>query len=144
MSWFPEPEGIGVLASTHAGQLHLALQPAIWYMSLDTGMPPFDHVRVRQALNFAVDRRKVQRLMAGRPVRPATPCLPTSPRVWLTARTRAIRRSMVAPDLEKPRILVEESGHGGNEGDRLASPDWFRRSTATSATSSRILATVPS
>ena len=59
------PELLDMLASSHAGQVRFAPKDGTYFMSLNTTTPPFDDVRVRRALNFAVDRRLLARVFAG-------------------------------------------------------------------------------
>jgi peptide/nickel transport system substrate-binding protein len=61
----PPSDRIAELASSHAGQLHLSPRANTTYMSLNTQAPPFDDVRVRRALNFAVDRAEVETISGG-------------------------------------------------------------------------------
>ncbi len=53
---------------------HQALN-AIMYLSMNTEMPPFDQVEVRQAVNHAVDRERIVKLISGRGI-PARGVLP--------------------------------------------------------------------
>ena len=53
------------LLTRHPGRLHSDAAPWTDYMFLNTRVPPFDDVRVRQALNYAVDREKVVEFMGG-------------------------------------------------------------------------------
>jgi peptide/nickel transport system substrate-binding protein len=50
----------------HRAQLHIFPQTETDFMTLNTRVAPFDDVRVRQALNLAVDRSAVARLYGGR------------------------------------------------------------------------------
>ena len=117
----PPPDRIAGLASSHAGQLHLTPRPNTTFMSLNTQAPPFDDVRVRRALNLAVDRDVVEsspvatsaprvrsclRTSPGTPLLPvhaATPARrgrrPTSPKPsgWSTGRARRGRRWRYGP-----------------------------------------------
>ena len=54
------------LTTSHAGQVYLSPQSGIFYMGLNRQTPPFDDVRVRRALNFAVDRGTIAALFEGR------------------------------------------------------------------------------
>src|SRR5262249_41931845 len=53
--------GIHELETQYPTQLHVDTVSATIYMFLNTREPPFDDVRVRQALNYAVDRDKWRR-----------------------------------------------------------------------------------
>jgi len=126
MYWLPEPGVVPDLASAHAGQLHLTPQPAIFYMSPDLRVPPFDDVRVRQALNLAVDRAKVQRLIGlGTP--PTCQILPSNfpGYVPYCPYTLAPGDAWTAPDLDTARSLVAESGTEGMKVTVWAAPNFF-------------------
>jgi peptide/nickel transport system substrate-binding protein len=53
------------LQTRYASQLHLNPMPATYFIILNTTLPPFDDVRVRRALNYAVDRAAVARAQGG-------------------------------------------------------------------------------
>jgi YVTN family beta-propeller protein len=131
MYWLPEPESFAELASSHAGQLHLAPQPAIFFMSLDNRAPPFDDVRVRRALNLAVDRRKVQRLI-GFQTRPTCQILPPNfpGHVAYCPYTRDPGEVWTAPDLDTARSLVVQSGTAGMRVTVWAAPNYFPKVAA--------------
>ena len=38
---------------------------AVWYAPLNVNLPPFDDVRVRKALNYAIDRDELVGLFGG-------------------------------------------------------------------------------
>jgi len=56
---------LGELGARYAGQLHLTPSLAMWYLPMNVNLPPFDDVRVRRALNLAVDRAAAVRLFGG-------------------------------------------------------------------------------
>ena len=61
--FFPPPhDRLAELEASHAGQLHITPRPGNYYMALGTATPPFDDLRVRRALNLAVDRAAIGRL----------------------------------------------------------------------------------
>ncbi|GAC1345516.1 MAG: ABC transporter substrate-binding protein [Acetobacteraceae bacterium] len=62
----PPADRLGELGARYAGQVHLNPAFAIWFVPLNTHLPPFDDVRVRQAFNLAVDRAAVVKLFGGR------------------------------------------------------------------------------
>ena len=53
------------LSTSHPGQLAQAALPVTFYMGINLDAAPFDDVRVRRAVNFAVDRAHVQELLGG-------------------------------------------------------------------------------
>ena len=86
---------------------------------MNTRLAPFDNVKARQAVNFAIDRKALVNLFGG-PVLAAAglpgpaarlprACRPIAP----TPRIPATKWS--APDMEKAKQLVEESGTKGQK-----------------------------
>ncbi len=126
MYWLPEPGSVADLASAHAGQLHLTPQPAIFYMSPNARLPPFDDERVRRALNLAVDRAKVQRLLGlGTP--PTCQILPSNFPGYAPycPYTLAPGDAWTAPDVDAAMSLVAESGTEGMNVTVWSAPFFF-------------------
>ena len=93
--------------------------PGLDHLILNTRAAPFDDVRVRRALNFAVDRRAIARFFGG--TDSATPICQVlasrSPDMSPTAPIRAMPRPPVAgpdPDLARARRLVAASRTQGS------------------------------
>jgi peptide/nickel transport system substrate-binding protein len=64
---------------SYAAQLHLYALPGTIFLVLDSSRPPFDDVRVRRAVNYALDRNKADQLLpAGELRRPTCQVLPPS------------------------------------------------------------------
>ena len=53
------------LQRKYASRLHSFSIPTTDFFQFNTTLPPFDDVRVRRALNFALDRGKIERLYGG-------------------------------------------------------------------------------
>jgi YVTN family beta-propeller protein len=107
------------LAARYPRQVHFIPQRATAFVFLNTRRPPFDDARVRRAVNYAVDRRKMANLHGGPAVaqvtcqtvpptvpgfRPYCPYTidPDSSGVWK------------APNFAKARALVAASGTKGH------------------------------
>jgi peptide/nickel transport system substrate-binding protein len=61
----PTPREHDAILLRVPGQLHVAPLPGLNQLILDTRAAPFDDVRVRRALNFAVDRRVIAGFFGG-------------------------------------------------------------------------------
>jgi YVTN family beta-propeller protein len=59
------PDAVAELSTTHPSQLVRASLPVTFYMGINLDAEPFDDVRVRRAVNFAVDRAHAQELLGG-------------------------------------------------------------------------------
>jgi YVTN family beta-propeller protein len=126
---FP-PERLGAVAVRSPGQLHSYPEPGLNYMFLNVLSPPFDDVRVRRALNYATDRVHIAELEGGSDLATATcQILPSGfpghrPYCPYTAQPGP-GRPWSAPDMERARALVAESGTTG-ERVVVAVPDFQR------------------
>ena len=95
------------LERRNPGQLHVNPVAATSYYILNVHEPPFDDVRVRRALNLALDRRALVRLSGG--AEAATPTCQILP-----PQLPGFRRYCPYPrDLAKARALVAASGTRG-------------------------------
>lgn len=91
--------------------------PSVSHFLLNTTVPPFDDVRVRRALNYAVDRRAIVRI-AGGDVAAAATCqlLPANvpgSKPYCPYSSDPARGSEAGPDLARARALVAASGTKG-------------------------------
>ena len=114
-------ERLAALAAQAPGRVHSDPVPTTEWMSLNVTLPPFDDLRVRQALNLATDRAALVRIAGGADVAaPACQVLPPAfpgyrPYCPYSANP-APGRGWTAPDLERARSLVAVSG---TRGDRV-------------------------
>ena len=102
----------------YPSQVHVNPTPTVEFVPLNTRRRPFDDVRVRRALNFAIDRAKIAKWYGGPLV--ATPlCQPLAPGLLGYRRycpyTRDPRSDgrWTAPDLDRAKRLVAASGTRG-------------------------------
>jgi YVTN family beta-propeller protein len=115
---FVPSELLDEVSTQHASQLHVDPIPGTYFYLLDTRRRPFDDVRVRRALNYAVDREAVSKVSVGDGVaEPTCQVLPPNfpgyrPYCPYTASPSASGR-WVAPDFDRARQLVAASGTKG-------------------------------
>jgi peptide/nickel transport system substrate-binding protein len=106
------------LRTRYGARLHTDPHPGLWYAFMNVRTPPFDDVRVRRALNFAVDRGHVAELLGTRETQvPTCQLLPPgiqgyTPSCPFTANPNPAG-TWNGPDLAHARRLVAASGTRG-------------------------------
>jgi YVTN family beta-propeller protein len=130
------------LERRHPAQLRVNPVLGTEFLQIDTQMPPFDDIRVRRALNYAIDRERVARLYGGASLAQPTcqivpPGLPGYRRYC--SYTLAPRRDgrWSRADAARARQLVAASG---TSGARVSV--WARRDEAFHASVMRYVAEV--
>jgi peptide/nickel transport system substrate-binding protein len=103
-------------------QLHSSPQFAVDFAHINTHRAPFNDVRVRQALDYAIDRGKIVQLYGGPSFatptcQPVTPGLPGYRRYCPYTLHPRPDGAWSAPDLARARRLVHESGTLGQRVD---------------------------
>jgi peptide/nickel transport system substrate-binding protein len=61
----PPTDRLPELGAHYANQIHIEPLEATWFVALNTRVPPFNQVGVRQAINYAVDRSAVVKAYGG-------------------------------------------------------------------------------
>jgi len=112
------PAKLRSLRLRYPSQVQVNPTPTIEFIHLNTHVPPFDDVRVRQALNFAVDRAKIVRWYGGSLVaaplcQELAPGLPGYRRYCPYTRDPRTDGRWSGPDLARARRLVAASGTRG-------------------------------
>jgi peptide/nickel transport system substrate-binding protein len=102
---------VGGIRSQFTRQYHEYLMQGLYHFFLNTSEPPFDDLRVRRAVNYAVDRNRVLELYPD-PARIACQVIPPNfpghrPYCPYTINPDG---AWTAPDLAMARKLVKESG----------------------------------
>ena len=105
---------------THRAQVHVRPQAQTFFVDFAETRPPFDDVRVRRAVNYALDRARVVDLVGGTDVaRPTCQVLPPNfpgykPYCPYTADPSSAG-GWTRPDPAKARGLIRASGTAGTE-----------------------------
>ncbi|HEX7310060.1 MAG TPA: ABC transporter substrate-binding protein [Gaiellaceae bacterium] len=115
----PPSDRLREIETRFPSQAHPFVEPTIFYLFLNTRIPPFNDRRVRRALNYAVDRAELVRFWGGPQLaRPTCQVLPPGiagyrPYCPYTAAASAAG-NWKAPDLGRARDLIEAAGgaHG--------------------------------
>jgi len=103
------------IATRFPSQAHRFVEPTVFYLFLNTRIPPFDDVRARRAVNLAADRAELVRLWGGPELaRPTCQVLPPgiagyTPYCPYTSGASAAG-SWKAPDLARARRLIAAAG----------------------------------
>lgn len=110
-------------------------RPAVDFFLLNTTTPPFDDLRVRQALNYAVDRRTLATLAGGRNRVEGT-CQMLPPnfpgyRRYCPYSLAPEEGPYAGADLPRARALVAASGKAGTAVAITGYSDWGPRSITT-------------
>jgi peptide/nickel transport system substrate-binding protein len=106
------------LGTSYKDQVHINPLTAWWYAALNVNLPPFDNIKARQAFNYAVDRTALVNLFGG-PVLAAPACQVLPPGFPgyqpFCLYTKDPGEKWSAPDMDKAKQLVAESGTAGQE-----------------------------
>jgi YVTN family beta-propeller protein len=106
------------LRTQYASQLRSSYTPATQFLFMNTRVRPFDDIRVRRALNYAVDRRAVVRVVGGPDLAQPTcqvlpPSFPGYRRYCPYTLHPGADGTWHRPDLAKARRLITASGTRG-------------------------------
>jgi peptide/nickel transport system substrate-binding protein len=112
------PAGVRALATRDAGHLYTDASPETDFMFLNVRTPPFDDVRVRRALNYAVDRGALARLAGGPGLaQPTCQLVPPGFAGYVPSCRYTLAPgpagAWTAPDTDAARRLIRESGTRG-------------------------------
>jgi peptide/nickel transport system substrate-binding protein len=123
----PSPGQLAQIELHQPAQLHISPQPELDFLFMNTRAAPFNDPRVRQALNYAVDRAAIVNLIGGPAA--ATPICQTIPatipgHVAYCPYTDhpTSRGTWTSPDLRKARALIAASETKGQSISVLTGP----------------------
>jgi peptide/nickel transport system substrate-binding protein len=122
---------LGELGSKSMDQLHISPLSAWWYAPLNNRLAPFDNEKARQAVAYAVDRNTLVKLFGGKVL--ASPVCQVLPPDFpghedYCPFTKNPGAKWSAPDLDKAKQLVEESGTKGQKVTIIAEDTAISRS----------------
>jgi peptide/nickel transport system substrate-binding protein len=106
MSYYQVPGNrLRTIAQKHRSRLRTFTPPNLMYFFMNTRVPPFTSLKVRQAVNYAISRRRLKRLAGGL----AHTTENILPRGYPSFRAHSLYRH----NLRKAIRLVRESGYRG-------------------------------
>jgi YVTN family beta-propeller protein len=125
-------ETIETLVTRYAGRVHPYPELLTFWLTLNTSMPPFDDIRARRAVNYALDRSEFVDLLGGAQRARATcqflpPNIPGYEPYCPYTLDPNPAGQWSAPDMDRARTLIEASGTTGDPvvfrvGPRLPGP----------------------
>jgi peptide/nickel transport system substrate-binding protein len=114
----PPADRLGELGSKYKDRLFINTLTAMYYMPMNTNIPPFNNVKARQAVSYAIDRKATVKLFGGpKLAAPACQILPPGFPGYeaYCPYTKSPGTKWTAPDLAKAKQLVKESGTAGQK-----------------------------
>jgi peptide/nickel transport system substrate-binding protein len=119
------------IGTKFAKQAHVNPLTAFWYLPMNVNIPPFNNLKARQAVNWAVDRAAIVKLFGGSNVaQPVCTFLPPGfPGHEDNCQyTNPAGTTWKGPDLAKAKQLVKESGTAGQTVQVIVSDDEVNKS----------------
>lgn len=112
-------------------QINIHTLTAMWYMPMNNNLAPFNNVKARQAVNYAIDRNAMVKIFGGEQLAsPACTFLPPGfpghkdfCQYSEGASVESPAANWTAPDIEKAKQLVKESGTAGQKVGIVVSDD---------------------
>ncbi len=114
----PPTDRLGEMGSKYKDRLFINTLTAMYYIPMNTNIPPFDNVKARQAVSYAIDRKATVTLFGGpKLAAPACQILPPGFPGFepYCPFTKNPGTTWSAPDMAKAKQLVKESGTAGQK-----------------------------
>ena len=132
--WMLDPipaDRLSELGTNNKDQIHVHTLTAMWYLPMNNNLAPFNNVKARQAVNYALDRNAMVKIFGGEQLAaPACTFLPPGfpghddfCQYTKGATTDKPAKQWAEPDLEKAKALVKESGTLGQKVGIVVSDD---------------------
>ena len=112
----PPADRLNELGTKYASQTHVETLTAFWYAPMNTNLAPFNKLKARQAVNYAIDRNALVKIFGGPKL--AVPSCQVLPPAFPGYKaycpyTKNPGTTWSAPDVAKAKQLVQESGTKG-------------------------------
>ena len=129
----PPADRLNELGTKYADQVHVTPLTAFWYAPMNTNLAPFNNLKARQAVSYAVDRNAAVKIFGG--PRLATPSCQVLPPGFPGHKdycpyTKNPGTRWSAPDLAKAKALVKASGTAGQKVAVVSSDDEVNKAMA--------------
>ena len=118
--WVFDPlpsDRLSQLSTSYSSQLHINPLTAIWYLPMNTNIAPFNSLKARQAVNYAINKNSTVALYGGTQLaQPACTILPPGfpGHVNFCLYQKGSGSTYAGPNLAKAKQLVNESGTKGD------------------------------
>ena len=106
------------VGTKYAKQAHISPLTAMFYVPMNTRLAPFNNIKARQAVNFAIDRAALVKIYGGANL--ATPTCQVLPAQFAGYEpycpyTKNPGTKWTAPNMAKAKALIKESGTAGQK-----------------------------
>jgi peptide/nickel transport system substrate-binding protein len=124
---------LGEIGTKFTSQVHVTPLTAFWYLPMNVNLPPFNNLKARQAVNYAIDRNAAVKIFGGPNL--ATPSCQVLPPGFPGHKdycpyTKNPGTKWSTPDLAKAKQLVKESGTKGQKVTVYSSDDDVNKAMA--------------
>src|SRR5262252_4734431 len=114
----PPTDRLNEIGTKYKDQVHINTLTAMYYAPMNVNIPPFNNLKARQAVNYAIDRNAAVKLFGGKVLAaPACQILPPGFPGYepYCPYTKNPGTTWSAPDLAKAKALVKASGTAGQK-----------------------------
>ena len=129
----PPADRLNEMGTKYAKQVYINTLTAFWYAPMNTRLAPFDNVKARQAVNYAIDRNALVKIFGGpKLAQPSCQVLPPGfpGHQDYCPYTKNPGKTWSAPDVAKAKQLVQQSGTKGAKVTVLSSDDEVNKAVA--------------
>jgi peptide/nickel transport system substrate-binding protein len=129
----PPSDRLNEIGTKYSSQVHISPLTAFWYLPMNTNLPPFNNLKARQALSYAIDRNAAVKIFGG-PKLATTSCQVLPPgfpgHKDYCPYTKNPGTHWSAPDMAKAKALVKASGTAGQKVTVVSADDSVNKGMA--------------